>query len=218
MRKPWTRRQVQGRTIPSPDRAKIDDPWPGTRPHHARSPARCEACGLAEPDHAVSVNGRAAEPINSVGGALSGGVRAGAQEPRARLEGCGSAMAENCTCSAFLGGFRRIPMSVARRHRSTRGYAPTANSRLEDPAAIAGVSARLRNHKFVLYYDDRRQTWLKPARLTPTFTSRRDIPRKFLPSLVSDNQHLQTIALCPTGLSAAVQRSDPRPSAPLPTP
>src|SRR6185312_14769886 len=27
----------------------------------------CEACGLAEPDHAASVNGRAAEPINSMG-------------------------------------------------------------------------------------------------------------------------------------------------------
>ena len=210
---------VRVRRTTSALRAEIDaaDPVSGLCSHRARSPGQCEACGLAEPDHAVSVNGRAAEPINSMGGAPSERVCAAAREASSRLEGCGTAMIENCTCSAFLDDSRRIPLPRKQEDGSTEGHAPIRKSRPDERAAIAGVSPYFRNHQFPFSYGDKRQNWLKPARLTPSLTSGRDTPRKFLASPVSGTQHLQTIARCPNGLSAALRRSDP-PSATLPTP
>src|SRR5258707_96023 len=136
--------------------------------HRARSPGPCEACGLAEPDHAVSVNGRAAEPINSMGGAPSERVCAAARGASSRLEGCGTAMIENCTCSAFLDDSRRIPLPRKQEDGSAEGYAPIRKSRPGERAAIAGVSPYFRNHQFPFSYGDKRQNWLKPARLTPS--------------------------------------------------
>jgi len=117
------------------DRAKIDAPQPGVRPHYARSPARCEACGLAEPDHAVSVNGRAAEPINSVRGALSGGIRAAAREPRAGWKDAEAQWPKTAPARHFstirgglqcrAGGGIALP-KVTRRH-------PTVNCRVQQP-------------------------------------------------------------------------------------
>src|SRR5258708_12172625 len=127
-------------------------------------------------------------------------------------------MAENCTCSAFFDDSRRTPMSGGRRHRSTQGYAPTSDSKLQGPAAIAGVSVRFSNQQLMLYYGDGRQNWVKPARLTPTFTSRRDTPRKFLASFVPHPQPLQTIAHCANDFSTTPPPPHHPPSSPPPPP
>ena len=106
MRKRWMRPPVQGRMIARPIALTLMRSTARRPPHYARSPARCEACGLAEPDHAVSVNGRAAEPINSVGGALS---RVSARQ-RESLEPAGGMRKRNGRKLHLLGISRRFPV------------------------------------------------------------------------------------------------------------
>lgn len=178
---------------------------------------RCEACGLAEPDHAASVNGRAAEPINSMGGAPSQCVWRDSARVSGRLEDAGSTMAGNCTCSAFLDGSPRASVPTRPEDCSTQGYAPARNNEPDYATSIARISPYFRNHQSPLSCGDEQQNWLKPRRLAPSLVSRCDT-RWELPSLMSGAQHLHTIALCPNGLSAAVRRPDSSPSAPLPTP
>lgn len=196
-------------------RPAIDAARGAASAHRARGAAAREACGPAEPHHAASVNGRTAEPKNSVGGPawLRGAMPAHGPDQTGR--DADVAMAESGTRGALLKKYRRAAYSAGEDAHSTTGRDNTERTHPATLALSALVPRGSGNHRSRSSCHLGRENWLKSSPSSPTFIHDRVVARKSSVSTAPDFTNLHTLARCPNGLSGAVRRTDPSPQAPL---
>jgi hypothetical protein len=189
---------------------------PGCRGAGARS--HFDGCPVsrAEPDHARSVNGRAAEPKNSVGERL-GACLSGLEEMPVGTE-AESVMAECLSCAP--------PRSMLGRDRKRARHSRWSIARSEDKVNIPPAKSPAR--AAISQYPNGRQgrfgsrpadaIGLQSPPLKPTFSLCRDVPRKVSVSFASGDAYLHILAPSTYGSSAPFTRAEPPLFGPLPHP
>jgi hypothetical protein len=159
----------------------------------------------AEPHHATSVSGRAAEPKNSVGGAFVGNSR----RPRPNLaKGCGMAM-ESLAGAVLLADPGCCPIAIGRRQYSST-YRKTSQV---DPANISPAflwsSRCTRNFQSRSSFAFAAKNWLKSGRSAHSFILCRDDPGKPLGFPCLTARTFTRSHVPPMGLSGAIRHTDP---------